>query len=133
MSYSLVELEKRRDSITQQIAQLGDLRPGSISNTSGRCGKPSCRCHRPGQPSHGPNLRLTYKVDGKTFSESLPTPAATRKAEREVAEFRNFQQLSREFVETNGKICHLRPLEEESETDLEKKTPKRSVKRSRAK
>jgi hypothetical protein len=82
---------------------------------------------------HGPNLRLTYKVDGKTFSESLPTPAATRKAEREVAEFRNFQQLSREFVETNGKICHLRPLEEESETDLEKKTPKRSVKRSRAK
>jgi hypothetical protein len=72
-------------------------------------------------------------VDGKTLSESLSTPAAARKAEREVAEFRNFQQLSREFIETNAKICHLRPIEEESETEQEKKRPKRSVKRSRAK
>jgi hypothetical protein len=63
----------------------------------------------------------------------LPTPAATRKAEREVAEFRHFQQLSREFVATNAQICPLRPLEAEPETDQEKKQPKRSVKRWRAK
>jgi hypothetical protein len=59
--------------------------------TSGRCGKPGCRCHQPGQPVHGPHLRLTYKMDGKTVSESLPTPAAIHKAEREVTEFRKFQ------------------------------------------
>lgn len=126
-------LEERRNAIAQQIADLGDLRPGSISSTSGRCGKPNCHCHRPGQPSHGPNLRLTYKVDGKTLTESLPTPAAARKAEREVAEFHNFQQLSREFVETNAKICRLRPVERQPETEQEKKRPKQSVKKSRAK
>jgi len=133
MPYSLAELEERRNVIAQRITELGDLRAGSISNTSGRCGKPNCHCHRPGQSGHGPNLRLTYKVDGKTFSESLPTPAAARKAEREVAEFRNFQQLSREFIETNAKICHLRPVQEGLETEQEKKRPKRSVKRWRAK
>jgi hypothetical protein len=133
MPYSLAELEERRNAIAERIAKLGDLRAGSVSTTSGRCGKPNCHCHRPGHPGHGPNLRLTYKVDGKTFSESLPTPAATRKAEREVAEFRNFRQLSREFVETNAKICHLRPVEEQPETEQEKKLPKRSVKKSRAK
>ena len=133
MPLSLAELEQRRAAIAQQIARLGDLRPGSISNTSGRCGKPNCRCHRPGQPGHGPHLRLTHKVGGKTFSESLPTLAATRKAEREVAEFHNFQQLGRAFVETNAQICHLRPVEEELETEQEKKRRKRSVKRSRAK
>jgi hypothetical protein len=63
----------------------------------------------------------------------LPTPAAARKAEREVAEFRTFQQLSREFVETNAKICYLRLVEEQPETEQEKKRPKRSVKKSRAK
>ena len=47
MPHSLTELEKRRDAIAQQIIQLGDLRPGSISNTAGRCGKHSCHCHRP--------------------------------------------------------------------------------------
>ena len=133
MPYCLSELEQHRNALARRIAELGDLRAGSISTTSGRCGKPNCRCHRAGQPGHGPNLRLTYKVDGKTFTESLPTPAAARKAEREVAEFRNFQQLSREFIETNAKICHLRPIEEASETEQEKKRPKRSVKRSRAK
>ncbi len=133
MPHSLAELEQRRETIAQQIAHLGDFRPGSITSTSGRCGKPDCRCHRPGQPGHGPNLRLTYKVDGKTISESLPTPAAIHKAEREVAEFRKFQQLSREFVEANAQICRLRLADDEPQTDQEKKQPKRSAKKWRAK
>jgi hypothetical protein len=83
VSYSLDEFEQKRKAIVQRIAELGDLRAGSITSTSGRCGKPGCRCHQPGQSAHGPNLRLTYKVDAKTVSESLPTPAAIHKAERE--------------------------------------------------
>jgi hypothetical protein len=133
MTRSLADFEQRRQAIAQQVAQLGDLRPGSITSTSGRCGKPGCRCHQPGQPVHGPNLRLTYKVDGKTVSESLPTPAAIHKAEREVAEFRRFQQLTREFVETNAEICQLRPIEDEPQTDQEKKRQRRSARKSRAK
>lgn len=133
MTHSLADFEQRRQAIAQQVAQLGDLRAGSITSTSGRCGKPGCRCHQPGQPVHGPNLRLTYKVDGKTVSESLPTPAAIRKAEREVAEFRKFQQLTREFVETNAEICQLRPIEDEPQTDQEKKRQRRSARKSRAK
>jgi len=133
MPLSLSDFEHRRQEIAKQIAQLGDLRAGSVTSTSGRCGKTGCRCHQPGQPGHGPNLRLTYKVAGKTVSESLPTPVAIRKAEREVAEFRKFQQLSREFVEANAEICRLRPTEDEPPTEQEKKRRKRSDKRSRAK
>ena len=84
MNRTLVNFEQRRQEIVYQIAQLGDLRAGSVTSTSGRCGKPSCRCHQAGQPAHGPNFRLTYKVAGKSVSESLPTPAAIHKAEREV-------------------------------------------------
>jgi hypothetical protein len=133
MTRTLNHLEQRRREIAQQIALLGDLRAGSVTSTSGRCGKPSCRCHQPGQSGHGPNLRLTYKIDGKSVSESLPTPAAIHKAEREVAEFRKFQQLSREFVDTNAEICRLRPTNDEPSTDQGKKRRKRSVRRSRAK
>jgi hypothetical protein len=131
MTRTLDDLEQRRLAIAQQIALLGDLRAGSVTSTSGRCGKPSCRCHQPGQSGHGPNLRLTYKVDGKSVSQSLPTPAAIHKAEREVAEFRKFQQLSREFVDTNAEICRLRPTEDEPSTGQEKKRRKRSARRSR--
>jgi len=133
MPLSLSDLAERRGAIAQQIAHLGDLRPGCVTGTSGRCGKPGCRCHQPGESPHGPNFRLTYKADGKTISESLPTPSAIRKAEREVAEFRRFQELSREFVETNTAICRLRPLEEETPNQQEKKRWKRSGRRSRGK
>jgi hypothetical protein len=133
MTKSLPDLEQQREVIAQRIAQLGDLRPGSITSTTGRCGKPDCRCHQPGEPGHGPNFRLTYKVNGKSVSEALSTPAAIQKAEREVEEFRKFQQLTREFLGTSAEICRLRPVEEEAETERKKKRSKRSGKRSPAK
>jgi len=85
MPDSLLDLERRRSQVLAEISELGDFRPGSISATSGRCGTPSCHCHQPDDPGHGPNSRLTYKVDGKTVTESFPSAAAQRKAEREVA------------------------------------------------
>jgi hypothetical protein len=57
-------------------------------------------------------MRLTYKWHGKTLTEALPTPAAVRKAEQEIAEFRNYQRLSHELVEVSKRICRLRPVED---------------------
>src|SRR6516162_6137580 len=125
---SLPELESRRAEIVKQFARLGDLRSGSVSSTSGRCGKPNCHCHQPGQPAHGPNPRLTYKQQGKTCTESLPTPASQKKAEREIAEFRRFEQLVREFVEINAEICRARPVEQ-VQLSQEKKRRRRSAKK----
>jgi hypothetical protein len=108
----LPELEKRRSELLLQFTRLNDLRPGSVTGLVRRCGKPSCHCAQPDDPGHGPTLRLTYKVRGKTISETLPTPQAVRKVEHEIAEFRKYQELSRAFVEVNEKICHARPVED---------------------
>ena len=132
MSDSLLDLEKRRSQVLAEISTLGDFRPGSISATSGRCGNPHCHCHKPHHPGHGPNLRLTYKVQGKTVTESFPTPAAQRKAEREIAAFRQFQELIRTLLETNERICRLRPVED-TLTPQEKKRRKPSVRKSSGK
>ncbi len=131
MSIPLSDLEARRSQLLNQLGNLGDIRSVSISNTTGRCGKSTCRCHRPGQPPHGPNPRLTYKVQGKTVTESLPDSAAQKKAEREIAEFRRFEQLVREFIEVNALICRARPAED-ALTPREKKRLRRSIRRSRA-
>jgi hypothetical protein len=71
-------------------------------------------------------------MDGKTVTETFPTLAAQRKAEREITGFRHYQELSRELVDTNEKICRARPVED-TLTPQEKKRPKRSTPRSRAK
>jgi hypothetical protein len=129
MPDSLAALEARRQALLDQISRLGDFRPGSITPTRGRCGNPRCHCHRPDDPGHGPNDRLTYKRKGKTITETFPTAVAQRKAQREIAEFRRFQQLSRDLLEVNEKICHLRPVPETAVEGQEKKRPKLSKKK----
>jgi hypothetical protein len=104
----LGDLELHRARLRKEICRLGDFRAGWIGAIVRKCGKPGCRCAQADDPGHGPNLRLTYKVKGKTYSESLATVSAKRKAQREIAEFRNFQQVCREFVDVNAKICSLR-------------------------
>jgi hypothetical protein len=47
-------------------------------------------------------------MDGKTCSESLANPEVLHNTEREIAEFRRFQRLIREFVEVNTRMCRLR-------------------------
>ena len=133
MSDSLADLEARRAAVQSQISQLGDMRSGSITGTSGRCGNPSCHCHRAGDPGHGPYYRLTRKVKGKTFTETFSTPASLKKAQREVAECQRFRQLGEQLVEVNEEICELRPVEDLSLSAQEKKRPKRSKGKSRAK
>jgi hypothetical protein len=112
MPHSLAELEEQRAAVLRQISELGDFRAGSITGTGGRCGNPGCHCHGQGDPGHRPHPRLTYKMNGKTITESFVTPAAQRKAEGEINGFRRYRQLERSFVALNEKICRARPVED---------------------
>lgn len=132
MSESLPSLEATRAAIQHKIGNLSDMRAGSITTTGGRCGNPRCHCRKKDDPGHGPFSRLTRKVQGKTVTETFGTPAAERKAQREIEEYHRFRELSRELLEVNEKICRLRPVEE-TLTPQEKKRLRKSAGRSPAK
>ena len=121
MPDSLPALEQERSLILAQILELGDFRSGSITPISSRCGKPNCRCHQPGQPGHGPNYRLTRKINGKTVSETFSTATELDEAQREVEAFHRFRELSQRLLDVNEKICRARPVED-SQTPRKKKT-----------
>lgn len=125
MSESLATLEQQRSAILTQFLELGDFRRGSITAIQGRCGKPNCHCHRPNHPGHGPNYRLTFKLGGKTISETFSSPAEMHKAQREVESFHRFRELSQQLLEVNERICRARPVENVL-TPEEKKRPKQS-------
>jgi hypothetical protein len=129
---SLATLEQQRSDILSQILGLGDFRSGSITAIQGRCGKANCHCHQPNQPGHGPNFRLTRKIDGKTVSQSFCSAAELRKAQREVEAFHRFRQLSQKLLEVNEKICRARTVEETLSPE-EKKRSQRSAKKWRTK
>lgn len=131
VSQSLTDLERERTKLLEQFLSLGDFRPGSITASVRRCGKPTCHCAQPNDPGHAAQVRLSRKVSGKTVNESFANPAALRKAQREIAEFQRWQQLGQELVILNQKICALRPLAEEGSgwTPQEKKRLLRSIRK----
>ena len=135
MPDTLATLEIERSQILEQFLGLGDLRPGSITAVTRRCGKPSCHCAKPHDPGHDPQFRLTRRVSGKTVTETFPNPTALRKAQQEVAEFHHFQELSEQLVSINQKICELRPVAQERGgwTDQEKKRLLQSIRKLHAK
>jgi hypothetical protein len=133
MSDPISTLIEERSALLHQVSQLGDFQPGSISSPTRRCGKPGCHCAKPNDPGHGPHYQLTQKIEGKTVTQSLPSPAALRKAESEIAEFRKFQGLTEDLVDVNRKICRLRPVEQTAQTAQEEKRRKRSSKKLPAK
>lgn len=130
MPDSLPELLDSRSHLLQELSQLGDFQPGSISSVTRRCGKPNCHCAQPNDPRHGPHRQLPQKIAGKTVTQTLTSPTAVRKAEKEIAEFRRFQALAQELVAVNQKICRLRrPVAEEASL-IKKKRRKRSSRKS---
>ena len=129
----LLDLENRRATVQMQIAQLGDMRSGSITGTVGRCGNSNCHCHRAGESGHGPYYRLTRKVNGKTVTETFSSPAGLAKAQREVAECQRFRELGEQLLGVNEQICRLRPVTEAAPAAQEKKLQPRSARKWRAK
>jgi len=130
MSDPLFALVDERSALLRQVSELGDFQPGSISSPTRKCGKPTCHCAKPDDPGHGPHFQLTQKVDGHPVTQSLPSPAAVRKAQNEIDEYRKFLSLTDDLVDVNRKICRLRPVEQAQQTAQEKKRRKPSSKKS---
>lgn len=63
----------RRQTLIRQLLKVTQtMVQGGLSETSRRCGTPSCICHRDPSRLHGPHLYLTYRVDGKSRSLYVP-------------------------------------------------------------
>jgi hypothetical protein len=106
MPLSLPRLETRRTELLRALGDLKEMRGSSIVAGTLRCRKPNCQCSHHDDPSHGLIMCLTYRVDGKTVTEALLTPAAVRKAEPEIAEFSNYQKLGHELVGVNRSAAY---------------------------
>jgi hypothetical protein len=126
----LVTLEAERDEVLKQIARLGDMRKGSITETFRCCGKAACACQLTDHPGHGPYYAFTTKVAGKTRTVQMRAGPRLDKFQREVETYRQFRALSGRLIEVNESICEARPEHGEAEPrSALKKTSRRSSRR----
>jgi hypothetical protein len=95
---SLQQLEQRIQSIKTQLASLGDMRPGSLSQQYNVCGKPRCRCKDPVHPRrHGPYYQLSWVHQGKSTTQFIRRPCVPQ-VKAELANFKKFRQLTEHWI-----------------------------------
>lgn len=100
----LGQLRRQRDELKARVAEVADLRPGSLVERYRRCGKGGCHCAEKGAAGHGPSWSLTREVGGKTVTRVIPAGAVAETREQ-IAEHRRFRALVRELVETSEQLC----------------------------
>ena len=102
----LDELERRRDELLGELAAVGDLRPGKLTEITRKCGRPSCHCARAGDPGH-PGWALVRRVEGRLLRRGVPRDAVGE-TRAQVAEHGRFKDLARRFVEASEALCRAR-------------------------
>lgn len=101
-------LEKHWDELRARLGSISEMRPGSLVERYRRCGKPSCHCARAGAQGHGPCWSLTWAEDGKTFTRVLPAGSAVEQVRHQLAEYKRFRRLVREFADVGRRLCDAR-------------------------
>lgn len=100
-------LRRRREELKLQLADIGELRPGSLVPRFRRCGKPTCRCAKKGAQGHGPSYSLTHAVAGKTVTRIIPAGPAVDRTRAQLDEYQRFRDLVQQFIAVSEALCDL--------------------------
>jgi len=112
MKDDIKQLESRRKSLHEKLADLGDFRRGTISVNYRKCGKKNCACAKPGHPGHGPQYLWNTTIKGKSHAKNLKMGPELQKYIAETDNYRIYLDLCDEIVRTNEKLCDLRVVPE---------------------
>lgn len=133
----LESLEEKREHLYGQVWETGDFGREMISVIYWQCGKRNCPCAQEGHPGHGSLHLWNTTIKGKRYAKSPELGPELQKDLDAIANHHCFLRRCEELGETNERICDLRlvpPLNDGKEmAELQKKLPKRFIKRSKTK
>ena len=99
MSRSRAQIQRRIEQLKTQLADLGPIHPGSLSEQYNVCGTPGCRCKDPDNPrKHGPYYQLSYTWRGKSSSRFV-TPERVAEMRQKVANYKRFRELTNQWID----------------------------------
>ena len=127
-SPDLHALRLQRDELKAALAQIGDMRPGSLVPRFRKCGKPTCHCAKKVSKGHGPSWSLTRAIAGKTVTRIIPAGAAVERTREQVAEYHRFRHLLQQLTTVSEQICDLQ-LHRSEPQDVKKNGARRPARR----
>lgn len=108
------KLERRREELYREVAEVGDFRRGIISLNYRKCGKKNCACASAEHAGH-PQYLWNTTIKGKSYAKSLKVGSELQKYMDEIGNHNSFERLRQALVEINEMICNIRPVKEISD------------------
>lgn len=108
-SMTVRQLEELRSLVLDRIAAVPAFRRGSLQVGYRKCGRPSCRCARPGEQGHGPRglWTRTAKGPGGSRGQYIPVDQIDQ-VRAELDSYAQFAALVEDYVEINEALCKAR-------------------------
>jgi hypothetical protein len=101
------ELSRRIEGIKAQLAELGDLRPGTLSEQYNTCRSPTCRCKADPPQKHGPYHQLSYTRHGRSRSENVRSEDLTA-VRAQLQNYQRLRDLIDQWIDTAIELDRLR-------------------------
>jgi hypothetical protein len=93
------QIQHQIEAVKKQLAELGPMHPGSLSEQFNVCGNPGCRCKDPKDPQrHGPYYQLSYTWRGRSSTRFVRQEAVVKMREK-VSNYKRFRELVNECVD----------------------------------
>ena len=107
METRIQTLERRIAKITTQLAQLGDLRIGSLSEQYNVCGRAGCRCKASPPIKHGPYHQLSFTRKGKS-STRFVRRGELRTVKEQMRNYEKLRKLVDQWIKLGTELSNLK-------------------------
>lgn len=106
MEKRIQTLQREIERIKKELAGLGELRPGSLSEQYNVCGKAGCRCKAEPPQKHGPYYQISYTRKGRSSSKFVKREHATA-VKRQIKNYEKMRKLIDEWIEAAEELSDL--------------------------
>jgi hypothetical protein len=107
METRIQTLERRIAKITTQLAQLGDLRIGSLSEQYNVCGRAGCRCKASPPIKHGPYHQLSFTRKGKSSTRFVRRGELTT-VKQQMRNYEKLRKLVDQWINLGTELSNLK-------------------------
>lgn len=104
---NIQQLERAIERAKAEILQLGNLRPGALTQQYSVCGTPGCRCAANPPQKHGPYYQLSYTLKKKSTTRFVRKEEVAR-IRKEVQTYARLKRRVERWVELEAELSDLK-------------------------
>ena len=110
MDRKALALQREIERIKKELAELGDMRPSSLSRQYNVCGKPGCRCKASPPEKHGPYYQVSYTRRGRSGTMFVRGEQVAR-VRHQLKNYARMRRLVDRWIEAGAELSNLRLAE----------------------